>query len=262
ANLELAIIFEHKSGLNTDGWPLDLQLLKYFSGIAEENRKRLMRAKAAGQKEATAKILPHIIVFYHGEHGFKPQTLAAYYGLEGPLASFGSRLPKVEYTLYDLQALSNDQLEQDYADSPDLLSGLLLLKNIWGKSLKKMINRVFKHAGRFLRDEEGKHFFHHLGVYLGKRAKDKKELGTLLEEIKDDHIKHTAMNAYEEMMLESRIEGEARGEARGEVKGETKKSEEVVVAMLKRGKYGLDEIVDIAGVSYEFINQIKVRYQL
>ncbi|MEM0952462.1 MAG: Rpn family recombination-promoting nuclease/putative transposase, partial [Cyanobacteria bacterium P01_H01_bin.74] len=166
-NLELVVLQENKSSLSA-AWPLQLQLLKYFNAIVEPYRKALMKAIDEGKKELPKQILPVIVVFYHGKNPFNLKALDEWFGLDGPFAWFGEQLPTVKFLLCDLNSTTDEQLEEDYIDRPDLLTGLLLMKHIWNPNLKNIINSVFKHAGKLLSSTKGKHFFRLLTVYLGR----------------------------------------------------------------------------------------------
>ena len=249
--LELVLLQENKSSLST-AWPLQLQLLKYYSAITDQYRKTLMKAISEAKKPLPNKVLPMLLVFYHGRQPFNLQALDDWLQLDGQYACFRGKQPQVEFMLCDLASLTNEQLEADYQTHPDLLTGLLLMKNIWNPNLKSIINTVFKYADRLLGSMDGRHFFDLLSVYLGKGIKDKRKLHTILQSLKNKHVKDTAMSALDTMIKEGYAQGEAQGEA--------KKAREVVIAMLKLGKLSSEEIAHIAGVPKQTVLELKAKY--
>ncbi len=50
--------------------------------------------------------------------------------------------------------------------------------------------------------------------------------------------------------------GEKRGEKRGEERGEIKKRDKIILTMLKKKKYSIEEISEIAEVSVEYVKEL------
>jgi predicted transposase YdaD len=50
--------------------------------------------------------------------------------------------------------------------------------------------------------------------------------------------------------------GEEKGEIRGEKRGEKKNRDKMILTMLKKKKYSIEEIAEIAEVSVEFVKEL------
>ncbi|MEM0952459.1 MAG: hypothetical protein AAGI66_10025, partial [Cyanobacteria bacterium P01_H01_bin.74] len=115
-------------------------------------------------------------------------------------------------------------------------------------------------------------------VYLGKDLKDKQELETAIQNIRDKNIKETAMNALDTMLEESKVEGIAEGKAEGRAEGKVEgraegkvegraegkaeKAEKVVIAMLRLGKLSIHDIAQVVDVSEAYVTGIKRKHNL
>lgn len=53
-----------------------------------------------------------------------------------------------------------------------------------------------------------------------------------------------------------KLEGEKIGEKRGEKRGEKKNRDKMILTMLKKKKYSIEEIAEIAEVSVEYVKEL------
>ena len=83
---------------------------------------------------------------------------------------------------------------------------------------------------------------------MDKGAKNKEELHYLLSAIKDDHIKHKAINALEEILLEGQTKGKAEGKA--------ERSQEMALKMLEANE-PIEKIAMYTGLTPTQVNQLK-----
>lgn len=125
-NLYLYLLFEHKS--SPDPW-IGLQLLRYLVRIWEQHRKQYPK------KRKLPAIVP--LVLYHGRRKWKVS-----YNFRSLIAQNDKHLaqyiPDFQYRLYDLSALSDEEIHGEVLER----ISLLLLKHIFNPDLAEKLPEI------------------------------------------------------------------------------------------------------------------------
>ena len=251
--VEFFVILEHKS--SNDFWTI-LQLWGYVCYVI---RREFDRADKAGQATVDYRLPPVIaIIVHHGKSKFTGKTELSELFLQLP--GIDKYLPKLQAVLFDLNAISEDDLPDD-PDAPELKLVLAALKVVFSKEITAKITDILEELKPIIKDDPVlQDVVRWVWYYLAANAEYMQRDYTLLFETIKTLVEVEAMPTMLERWTAERkdewiAEGKAEGEARGIGIGEDRKARETALNMKQRG-YSTNDIADLTGLSSDEIERL------
>ena len=168
----LMLVFEHKSYLPGHDESIDLQLMNYQMAVYnslyaqyKSNNAALHDLELPGQPLKLSKVVP--VVLYHGSRKWNLPSWQQLTALEGlPEAD---QLPGLNhsYYLHDLQAMTDEELQQFYQNTAKLLLLALCLKHSHDNDFLGTLPKLYQLAKEVTAPTEAVEIIDALAVYLG-----------------------------------------------------------------------------------------------
>ncbi len=257
--LKLALLFEHKSQYVE--YP-QFQLLTYITKIW-----------ADCDKQNKNKILVIPIIFYHGVNTWIIKPLDEYFeGISDQIKRF---VPKIEYILIDISALSDDKIK--VYGQYELRASLFLFKYVFDNEELKRKFEDFFNANQKLNTRE-EEFIVTFIEYLRNNLK-KEDMEIVIDKIRNNvattnifvrnfkkrYLQIGAIKGERTGVLKGEIIGIQKGEIigiqKGEVigvqKGERKGKKKSIAKLILDSKYSPEEIAALFNVKTETVHSIK-----
>ena len=253
-NLNLMLVFEHKSYIPAkDKSPL-LQLLKYEVSVYEaledyrrEENVRRRKANVPPIDEPMGGITS--VLFYHGKRPWKALNWKQWTGFDQlPNEKQLIGIKDYSYSVCDISKMTNDELINFFSQSADLMLMALFTRHSYLKKLDAAkIDSLLKLAYNTQSANEGFSILDELSAYISEMVEPHEEEDVIKVVNKyDENLKHKLMSI-----------AEAR-----ELRGIEKGIEQGIVAMLKSGKLVPGEIASLLDVPLQTVKEIKQKHHL
>lgn len=235
--VKIALLIEHKS--YPDRYT-PIQIGSYiFSGFL----------KQISNKEELSLIIP--VLLYHGRGAWRYQTLSGLFEKQEP--DFSHFIPDFEYIYNNLGEIPDKEIEQ--LNNRFLVASLLALKHSFEKEwLAENLAKVL-----VLSDQVSEFLQKGLIVYLFERSQlDENGLLEIIE-LLPLTLKKTVMTTLDVFIQKGRKEGREEGREEGIKKGREEGKIDVIVNLLQKTDFSVEKISAVAGVSEEFVENIRKR---
>lgn len=186
--------------------------------------------------------LPVPIVIHHGRQTWSARPF--HFWFEGITDSLKAFVPSFEFVLTDLAQMEKDELKAKRLEQ--LFHVFLAMKNVFDvPELLRNATDILNFAEGYFETEEGRELFEMVLIYFELNAPiEQEELREIIHELTPSP-KSFAMSVYEKIKKEGKIEEAAI------------KDRSFVVALLKNTDWDDARIAYVAGVSAEFVRQIR-----